>query len=223
MKQLTIPELYDLKETIAGEYMSSAEYPWQLLSNLYYCVVEIGKSLSKDDFEEVSEYVWIAKSATVAPTAIIEGPCVIDESAEIRHAAFIRGTAIIGKFAVVGNSTEIKNSILFNWVQAPHFNYVGDSILGCKAHLGAGAITSNVKADGTLINVKAGQIFETGLKKVGAMIGDNVEVGCNTVLNPGTVVGRNTIIYPMSMVRGYVPAESVYKKQGEIADRISAH
>ena len=223
MKQLKVTQLYDLNETIAAEYMGSHEYPWQLMGNLYYCITDLGKALPKENFEEVKENVWIAKSARVADTAVIEGPCIIDESAEVRHAAFIRGTVIVGKFAVVGNSTEIKNSILFNWVQVPHFNYVGDSILGCKAHLGAGAITSNVKSDGTLVNVKALRVFETGLKKLGAMIGDNVEVGCNSVLNPGTVVGRNTIIYPMSMVRGYVPADSVYKRQGEIADRISAH
>ena len=223
MKELEVTSLYDLNETIAGEYMKTAEYPWQLLANLYYCIVDLGKNLSPELFDEVSEKVWIAKSAQVAPTAIIEAPCIIDESAEIRHAAYIRGTAIIGKYAVVGNSCEIKNSILFNWVQVPHFNYIGDSILGCKAHLGAGAVTSNVKADGTLVNIKAGKIFESGLKKLGAMLGDNVEVGCNAVLNPGTVVGRNTIVYPMSMVRGYVPADSIYKKQGDIANRISAH
>ncbi|MCL2718686.1 MAG: UDP-N-acetylglucosamine pyrophosphorylase [Lachnospiraceae bacterium] len=223
MKQLMIPQLYNISETIASDYMKIFEYPWQLLPHIGEYTRKIGKALDPAIFDEVDECVWIAKSAEVAKTAMIEGPCIIDESAEIRHCVYIRGNAIVGKFAVVGNSTEIKNSLLFNWVQVPHYNYIGDSILGWKAHFGAGAITSNVKADGTLVNIKAGKIIESGLKKVGAMIGDNVEVGCNTVLNPGTVIGRNSVIYPMSMVRGYVPADSIYKKQGEIADRIMAH
>ncbi|MCL2052746.1 MAG: UDP-N-acetylglucosamine pyrophosphorylase [Lachnospiraceae bacterium] len=223
MKQLKIPQLYNLNETILSEYIKTYEYPWQVLPHIGEYIIKVGATLSPDVFDHVGQFIWIAKSANVAPSALIDGPCIIDESAEIRHSAFIRGNAMIGKFAVVGNSTEIKNAILFNWVQVPHYNYVGDSILGHKAHLGAGAITSNVKADGTLVNIKAEKVIESGLKKVGAMVGDNVEVGCNSVLNPGTVIGRNSVVYPMSMVRGFVPADSIYKKQGEIAGRIMAH
>ena len=180
----------------------------------------LGKAPPADKYEEVKENVWIAKSATVAETANINGPAIIDGDAEIRHCAFIRGNAIVGKGAVVGNSTELKNVILFNKVQVPHYNYVGDSILGFKSHMGAGSITSNVKSDKTLVVVKnGGEKMETGLKKFGAMLGDNVEVGCNSVLNPGTVIGRNSNVYPTSMVRGCIPAGSIYKKQGEIAEK----
>ncbi|MDE6926792.1 MAG: UDP-N-acetylglucosamine pyrophosphorylase, partial [Acetatifactor sp.] len=187
-------------------------------------IIELGKSLPEDIFEERGENIWVAKSAKVAPTACLNGPLIIDEEAEIRHCAFVRGNAIVGKGAVVGNSTELKNVVLFNKVQVPHYNYVGDSILGYKAHMGAGSITSNVKSDKTLVVVKgkgiAGDIaIETGLKKMGAMLGDNVEVGCNSVLNPGTVIGRNSNIYPTSMVRGVVPADSIYKTKTEIAKK----
>ncbi|MDO4305038.1 MAG: UDP-N-acetylglucosamine pyrophosphorylase, partial [Bacillota bacterium] len=183
-------------------------------------ITELGQSLPKDKYTQVKENVWIAKSATVAPTACINGPAIIDEEAEVRHCAFIRGNAIVGKGAVVGNSTELKNVILFNKVQVPHYNYVGDSILGFKSHMGAGSITSNVKSDKTLVVVKSGgDRIKTGLKKFGAMLGDYVEVGCNSVLNPGTVIGRNTNVYPTSMVRGCIPADSIYKKKGEIADK----
>lgn len=220
MEQLQIKNLYSLEETIAAPLFEGAVYPWELLSKIGAYIVELGSSLPADRYEKRSENIWIAKSATVAPTACINGPCIIDEEAEIRHCAFIRGNAIVGKGAVVGNSTELKNVILFNKVQVPHYNYVGDSILGYKSHMGAGSITSNVKSDKTLVVVKSpyGNI-ETGLKKMGAMLGDNVEVGCNSVLNPGTVIGRNSNVYPTSMVRGYVEANSIYKKQGEIAEK----
>lgn len=220
MKEFEITRLYDLKETIACELFEQATYPWELLPRISTFIVEQGERLSKDIFEEISEHVWVAKSAKVAPTACINGPCIIDEDAEIRHCAFIRGNAIVGKGAVVGNSTELKNVILFNKVQVPHYNYVGDSILGYKSHMGAGSITSNVKSDKTLVTIKEkNEIVETGLKKFGAMLGDNVEVGCNSVLNPGTVIGRNTNIYPVSMVRGYIPEGSIYKKKGEIVSK----
>jgi NDP-sugar pyrophosphorylase family protein len=218
IQQLTINELYDLNETIAAKLFEGATYPWELLSKISSFIVDLGNSLPADKFEKRGENIWIAKSAKVAPTACLNGPCIIDEEAEVRHCAFIRGNAIVGKGAVVGNSTELKNVILFNKVQVPHYNYVGDSILGYKSHMGAGSITSNVKSDKTLVTVKSayGNI-ETGLKKMGAMLGDNVEVGCNSVLNPGTVIGRNSNVYPTSMVRGFVEANSIYKKQGEIA------
>ena len=218
MEQLQINHLYNLEETIAAPFFDGAIYPWELLPKIGAYIIELGNSLSDDLFEKRGENIWIAKSAKVAP---INGPCIIDEEAEIRHCAFIRGNAIVGKGAVVGNSTELKNVILFNKVQVPHYNYVGDSILGFKSHMGAGSITSNVKSDKTLVVVKSayGNI-ETGLKKMGAMIGDNVEVGCNSVLNPGTVIGRNTNIYPTSMVRGFIESNSIYKKQGEIAAKM---
>lgn len=220
MEQCKIKNLYNLEETIAAELMDQAEYPWELLPKISSFIVELGTKLPKDKFTEVSEHVWVANSAKVAPTAFINGPAIIDEEAEVRHCAFIRGNAIVGKGAVVGNSTELKNVVLFNKVQVPHYNYVGDSILGFKAHMGAGSITSNVKSDKSLVVVKdvEGQI-ETGLKKFGAMLGDNVEVGCNTVLNPGTVIGRNSNVYPTSMVRGVIHEGSIYKKQGEIAKK----
>ncbi|RKI90080.1 UDP-N-acetylglucosamine pyrophosphorylase [Parablautia intestinalis] len=220
MKEFTTENLYNLEETIAAELFEGAEYPWELLPKISSFIVELGKKLPEEKFTRVKENVWIAKSAKVAPSANINGPAIIDEEAEIRHCAFIRGNAIVGKGAVVGNSTELKNVVLFNKVQVPHYNYVGDSILGFKSHMGAGSITSNVKSDKTLVVVKNGEEkLETGLKKFGAMLGDNVEVGCNSVLNPGTVVGRNSNIYPTSMVRGCIPAGSIYKKQGEIAEK----
>ncbi len=220
MEQFKIKNLYNLEETIAAPLFDGAVYPWELLPKIGAYIIELGGSLPADKYEKRGENIWIAKSAKVAPTAYMNGPCIIDEDAEIRHCAFIRGNAIVGKGAVVGNSTELKNVILFNKVQVPHYNYVGDSILGFKSHMGAGSITSNVKSDKTLVVVKSsyGNI-ETGLKKMGAMLGDNVEVGCNSVLNPGTVIGRNSNIYPTSMVRGYVEADSIYKRQGEIAEK----
>ena len=220
MEQLQIQNLYDLTQTIAAPLFEGATYPWELLPKISAFIIELGNRLPEDKYEKRGENVWIAKSATVFPTADINGPCIIDEEAEVRHCAFIRGNAIVGKGAVVGNSTELKNVILFNKVQVPHYNYVGDSILGYKSHMGAGSITSNVKSDKTLVVVKSpyGNI-ETGLKKMGAMLGDNVEVGCNSVLNPGTVIGRCSNVYPTSMVRGFIEPDSIYKKQGEIVSK----
>ena len=215
-----IGELYTLEETIAGEIFQGVTYPWEVLSKIGDFIVALGNTLSEELYEKKGDNVWIARNAKVYPSACINGPAIIDEEAEVRHCAFIRGNAIVGKGAVVGNSTELKNVILFNKVQVPHYNYVGDSILGYKAHMGAGSITSNVKSDKTLVVVHAGEeSLETGLKKFGAMLGDNVEVGCNSVLNPGTVIGRQANIYPTSMVRGFIPAHSIYKRQGEIAEK----
>ena len=220
MNGVTIDELYDLKETIAAELFEGAEYPWEVLPKIHDFIMELGKRLPKEIFEEHGENIWIAKNVKIAPTACLNGPLIIDEDAEIRHCAFIRGNAIVGKGAVVGNSTELKNVVLFNKVQVPHYNYVGDSILGHKSHMGAGSITSNVKSDKTLVPVRGkAHCIETGLKKMGAMLGDYVEVGCNSVLNPGTVIGRNSNIYPTSMVRGVVPANSIYKNKTEIAEK----
>ena len=219
-EKLKITSLYDLRQTIAGELFEGAEYPWQVLPLIGDFIKKLGASLDKSEYDEVAENVWIAKSAKVAPTAYINGPCIIGKDAEIRHCAFIRGNAIVGEGAVVGNSTELKNVVLFNKVQVPHYNYVGDSILGYKSHMGAGSITSNVKSDKALVKVRCdGEVIETGLKKFGAMLGDNVEVGCGSVLNPGTVVGRGSNIYPLSSVRGYVEAGSIYKKQGEVVEK----
>ena len=219
-EMITVSELYDLKETIASELLKEVTYPWEALPKIHDFIISLGERLPKEIYEERGEHIWVAKSAKVAPTACLNGPLIVDEDAEIRHCAFVRGNAIVGKGAVVGNSTELKNVILFNKVQVPHYNYVGDSILGCKSHMGAGSITSNVKSDKTLVTVKGeGISIETGLKKMGAMLGDNVEVGCNSVLNPGTVIGRNTNIYPTSMVRGVIPADSIYKKATEIAGK----
>ena len=215
-----IGELYTLEETIAGEIFQGVTYPWEVLSKISDFIMALGNTLPEELYEKRGDNVWIARNAKVYPSACINGPAIIDEEAEVRHCAFIRGNAIVGKGAVVGNSTELKNVILFNKVQVPHYNYVGDSILGYKAHMGAGSITSNVKSDKTLVVVRAGEeSLETGLKKFGAMLGDNVEVGCNSVLNPGTVIGRQTNIYPTSMVRGFIPAGSIYKRQGEIAEK----
>lgn len=218
LRDTEINALYDLDETIAKAIFDGVVYPWEVLSKISNFIVELGNSLPEELYEQKGDNIWIARSAQIYPSACINGPAIIDEEAEIRHCAFIRGSAIVGKGAVVGNSTELKNVILFNKVQVPHYNYVGDSILGYRAHMGAGSITSNVKSDKTLVVVRAGdETLETGLKKFGAMLGDNVEVGCNSVLNPGTVIGRQANIYPTSMVRGFVPAQSIYKKQGEIA------
>lgn len=220
LKDVTIKELYTLEETIAASVFDGVAYPWEVLPKISEFIIRLGNTLSEEKYEKRDGNIWIAKSAKIYPSAFIGGPAIIDEEAEIRHCAFIRGNAIVGKGAVVGNSTELKNVILFNKVQVPHYNYVGDSILGFKAHMGAGSITSNVKSDKTPVVVRAGnECCETGLKKFGAMLGDNVEVGCNSVLNPGTVIGRGTNIYPASMVRGFIPAGSIYKKQGEIAEK----
>lgn len=221
MNGIKVNDLYNLEETIAADLLRSVEYPWEVLPKISEFILKIGNLLDEKKFEKKGENVWIAKTAKIAPTAFINGPAIIDEDAEIRHCAFIRGNAIIGKKSVVGNSTEIKNAILFNNVQVPHYNYVGDAVLGFKAHMGAGSILSNVKSDKKLVVVKTDEgNFETGLKKFGAMIGDNVEVGCGSVLNPGTVIGKNTNIYPLSSVRGYIKPNSIYKNQNEIVDKI---
>ena len=220
MGQLDIHNLLDLKETIAGDIFEGCTYPWEVLGKIKEEILKLGPTLSTEEYDRIGEDVWIAKSAKVAPTAYIHGPAIIGKDTEIRHCAFVRGSAIVGEGCVVGNSTELKNVILFNKVQVPHYNYVGDSILGFKSHMGAGSITSNVKSDKTLVKVTIGEEkLETGLKKFGAILGDHVEVGCNSVLNPGTVIGRNSNIYPLSMVRGYVPEGSIYKKAGEIAEK----
>ena len=219
-KEMTIQENYDLKETITAQLFEGLTYPWEALPRISDFIKDLGKTLPAEEYEEVSENVWIARSAKVAPTAYIGAPAIIGKDAEVRHCAFIRGSAIVGEHAVVGNSTELKNVVLFNRVQVPHYNYVGDSILGFKAHMGAGSITSNVKSDKTLVVVKNGEErIETGFKKFGAMLGDSVEVGCNSVLNPGTVIGHDTNIYPVSCVRGFVPANSIFKNQKEIVKK----
>ncbi len=220
MSNITIQDLYDLNETIAADLFEGATYPWELLPKIHDFIIALGETLDEEKYEKRGENIWIAKSATVAPTACLNGPLIVDEDAEIRHCAFVRGNAIVGKGAVVGNSTELKNVILFNKVQVPHYNYVGDSILGFKSHMGAGSITSNVKSDKTLVCIhNCDTVLETGLKKMGAMLGDNVEVGCNSVLNPGTIVCRNSNIYPTSCVRGVVPANSIFKKSGEVVTK----
>lgn len=220
MKQCAIRNLFNLEETIAADLFQGLVYPWEALPRIGSFILELGEGLDPEEYEKRGENVWIARSAKVAPTAFIAGPAIIGKNAEVRHCAFIRGNALVGEGAVVGNSTELKNVVLFNKVQVPHYNYVGDSILGYKAHMGAGSITSNVKSDKKLVVVKDGQEkIETGLKKFGTMLGDEVEVGCGSVLNPGSVIGRWTNIYPLSSVRGVVPERSIYKKQGEIVKK----
>ncbi len=220
-EELTVDALYTLSETIAKDLFDGVRYPWEVLPKIGDFIRTLGATLPQDRYEQVQEDVWIAKSANVFASAYIKGPAIIGENAEVRQCAFIRGNAIVGEGAVVGNSTELKNVILFNKVQVPHYNYVGDSILGYKAHMGAGSITSNVKSDKKLVVVKGpDENIETGLKKFGAMLGDEVEVGCGSILNPGSVVGKQTNIYPLSSVRGYVPAGSIYKKQGEVVEKI---
>lgn len=220
MEGCKIKNLYNLDETIARPLLEKLEYPWEALPKISEFIIELGKNLDKQIYELKGENIWIAKNANIMPSAYIKGPAIIGENAEIRHCAFIRGNAIIGDGAVVGNSTELKNVILFNKVQVPHYNYVGDSILGYKAHMGAGSITSNVRSDKKLVIVRDGEEkIETGLKKFGSMIGDNVEVGCGSILNPGSVIGKNSQIYPLSSVRRVVPSDSVYKNQNEIVDK----
>ena len=218
---IKINDLYSLNQTIAKKAFEGVTFPWEVLPKISNFIIELGKTLNKEEYEEIAENVWAAKSAKIAPTASITGPVIIDKNAEVRHCAFIRGKAIVGENCVVGNSTELKNVILFNNVQVPHYNYVGDSILGYKSHMGAGSITSNVKSDKKLVVVKNGdEKIETGLKKFGAMIGDYVEVGCGSILNPGTVIGKNSNIYPLSSVREVVAPNSIYKKQGEIVEKL---
>ena len=221
IEEYSISRLYDLEETIAASYLSQFEYPWEALAGIGDMIIELGRTLPADRYEQRGENIWIAKSAHVFDSAYIAGPCIIDEEAEVRQCAFIRGKALVGKGAVVGNSTELKNVILFNRVQVPHYNYVGDSILGFRSHMGAGSITSNLKSDKSLVVLKGDGIrYETGLKKMGAMLGDFVEVGCNSVLNPGTVIGRHTNVYPLSMVRGVIPAKHIYKDRDHVVVKI---
>ena len=220
MENAKISNLYDLDETIAKEYLEQFTYPWEALKGISEFIKKLGPTLDPEKCEKRGEDIWVAKNAKVAPTACLNGPLIIDEEAEVRHCAFVRGNAIVGKGAVVGNSTELKNVVLFNKVQVPHYNYVGDSVLGFKSHMGAGSITSNVKSDKTLVVVKNGEEkIETGLKKMGAMLGDHVEVGCNSVLNPGTVIGRNSNVYPTSCVRGVIPAGHIFKRPGEVVKK----
>lgn len=215
----TVRDLYDLDHTLAKPLLALVAYPWEALKDIKAFILELGEKLPTSEYEEVSEHVWIHRTAKVAPTAFLGAPVIIGPETEIRHCAFIRGSALVGAGAVVGNSTELKNVILFDAVQVPHYNYVGDSILGYHAHMGAGSITSNIKADQKNIQIHCGgENYETGLRKMGAMLGDWVDVGCNSVLNPGVVVGRRTHIYPLSMVRGVIPADSIYKTAGEIVE-----
>ena len=221
MENAKIKNMYDLSQSIAGEYLSQFTYPWEALKGISEFIKKLGPTLDPEKFEKRGEDIWVAKSAKVFDSAYLGGPLIICEDAEIRQCAFIRGNAIVGRGAVVGNSTELKNSILFDGVQTPHYNYIGDSILGYKSHTGAGVITSNLKSDKSLVTVLCdGDKVDTNVKKFGAMLGDHVEVGCNSVLNPGSVIGRNTNIYPLSFVRGYVPENSIYKRLGEVAEKI---
>ncbi len=216
----TINDLYDLEHTLAADYLSQFTYPWEALKGIKDEILRIGASLDAAEYAEVAPQVWVHRTATVAPTAYLGAPCIIGPETEVRHCAFVRGSALVGAGCVVGNSVELKNVILFDKVQTPHYNYVGDSILGYKSHMGAGSITSNVKSDKTLVTVRGmGESIETGLKKMGAMLGDNVEVGCNSVLNPGTVIGRNSNVYPLSSVRGVVPAGSIHKQDGTVVTK----
>ena len=212
-------QLYDLKHTLAGDYLAGFEYPWQALSGIKNLILSLGPALG-EDYREITPTVWVHKTAVIAPTAFLGAPCIIGANTEVRHCAYIRGSALVGENCVVGNSVELKNVILFDNVQVPHYNYVGDSILGYKSHMGAGSVTSNVKSDQTLVVVKNGdEKIETGLKKFGAMLGDFVEVGCNSVLNPGTVIGRHSNVYPTSCVRGMVPENSIWKNSGVIVTK----
>ena len=220
MENIKISDLYNLDKTIAKGLFDKAVYPWEALDKIKNYILELGATLSLEEYDHPSEDVWISKTATIFPSAYIMGPCIIDHGAEVRHCAFIRGSVIVGKDSVVGNSTELKNVILFDNVQVPHYNYVGDSILGYKAHMGAGSIISNLKSDKSLVKIKSGEeTIETGIKKVGAFLGDNVEVGCKSVLNPGSIIGKESVIYPSSNVRGVVPANHIYKGLNNIVER----
>lgn len=220
MKNIKITDLYDLTHTLAADYLKGFTYPWEALSQIGEFIISLGKTLSSDEYDNPSENVWIHKTAKIFPSAYLGSPCIIGANTEIRHCAFIRGSALIGENCVVGNSVELKNVIIFDNVQTPHYNYVGDSILGYKSHMGAGSITSNVKSDKTNVVIKSGdEKIETFIKKIGAMLGDNVEVGCNSVLNPGTIIGRCSNIYPTSCVRGVVPANSIWKIGGVVVTK----
>lgn len=219
--ELCTASLLDLNKTIAGDLFKDVTYPWEALPRIAAFIMAMGPTLPQDEYDSVGEDIWVAKTARVAPTAYLHGPLIICPEAEVRHCAFIRGSAIIGRGSVVGNSTELKNCVIFDSAQVPHYNYIGDSILGYKAHLGAGAITSNLKSDRSMVTIAVeNDKMTTELKKFGAIVGDNVEIGCNSVLNPGSVICRNATVYPLSMVRGVVPPDSIYKKQGEIAGKI---
>ncbi len=220
MHNVKITELYDLSHTAAADYLRQYTYPWEALKGISSFIIELGKTLSPDEYDNPSENVWVHKTAKVFPTAYLGAPCIIGANTEVRHCAFIRGSALVGENCVVGNSVELKNVIIFDNVQTPHYNYVGDSILGYKSHMGAGSITSNVKSDKTNVVIKSdGETIETGIKKIGAMLGDCVEVGCNSVLNPGTIIGRNSNIYPTSCVRGVVPENSIWKTGGVVVKK----
>ena len=221
MENIKVTDLFNLEETIARDIFKNCVYPWEVLPKIENFIIELGNSLDEDKFYKKGDNIWIAKNAEIAPTAYIKGPTIIDEEANVRHCAFIRGRAIVGKRAVVGNSTELKNVILFNNVEVPHYNYVGDSILGYKSHMGAGSVTSNIKSDRKPVQIKLkDEKIETGIKKIGAFLGDYVEVGCGSVLNPGAIIGRNTNVYPLSSVRGFVRADSIYKNQHEIVQKM---
>lgn len=215
----TIAHLFDLSHTMAAEYLKDFTYPWEALKGIKDYILQLGNNLSCEDFTEIAPQVWVHKTARIAPTAYLGAPCIIGAETEVRHCAFIRGSALVGEGCVVGNSVELKNVILFDKVQVPHYNYVGDSILGYKSHMGAGSITSNVKSDKSLVVIHDDPEIETGIKKVGAMLGDYVEVGCNSVLNPGTIIGRNSSIYPLSCVRGVVAENSIYKSNGNVVKK----
>lgn len=217
MNNIKITELFDLTHTIAADYLKGFTYPWEALKGIGELIISLGKNLDPQEYNNPSENVWIHKTAKVFPSAYIGAPCIIGANTEVRHCAFIRGSALVGENCVVGNSVELKNVIIFDNVQTPHYNYVGDSILGYKSHMGAGSITSNVKSDKTNVVIKSNEVsIETGIKKIGAMLGDNVEIGCNSVLNPGTIVGRNSNVYPTSCVRGVIPENSIWKTGGVV-------
>ena len=217
----TISDLYDLTHTLAADYLKQFTYPWEALKGIKDLILSLGEKLDPSEYTEVSEHVWVHRTATIAPTAFLGAPCIIGADTEVRHCAFVRGSALVGAGCVVGNSVELKNVILFDKVQTPHYNYVGDSILGYRSHMGAGSVTSNVKSDKTLVTVRMGdEAIETGLKKMGAMLGDDVEIGCNSVLNPGTIVGRNSNVYPLSCVRGAIPANHIHKHNGAVVQKL---
>ena len=216
----TIENMYDLSHTLAADYLAGFQYPWQALQGIRNMILALGEQLDPKAYTQTAPQVWVHNTAKVAPTAYLGAPCIIGPETEVRHCAFIRGSALVGAGCVVGNSVELKNVILFDHVQVPHYNYVGDSILGYKAHMGAGSITSNVKSDKSLVVIHGQQEFKTEQKKVGAMLGDHVEVGCNSVLNPGTVIGRGSNVYPLSCVRGTIPANSIYKTGGTIVEKV---